>query len=131
MDSSKDRGAEPAAGGAKHSGTDAAPALGALEFARESAAVLARIEQGILDANVDADADFVSDGVLEVEFDDGAKMIVNRHDVSREIWLAGRTGAFHFRWDGAGWVDTRSGESILRVVSTLASQMAGQRVVLG
>lgn len=131
MDNSKDRGTGPVAGGEMHSGTAAAPALGALEFAREAAAVLARIEQGILDANVDADADFVSDGVLEVEFDDGAKMIVNRHDVSREIWLAGRTGAFHFRWDGAGWVDTRSGESIWRVVSTLASQMAGQRVVLG
>lgn len=128
MESSNKQGPDRAAGDAKHSGTDTA--LSALEFARQAAAVLGRIEQGILDANVDADADFVSDGVLEIEFDDGAKMIVNRHDVSREIWVAGRTGAFHFRWDGSGWVDTRSGESIWRVVSTLASQMANQHVVL-
>lgn len=130
MESSKKQGPAGTAGDAKHSGTDTATALSALEFARQAAAVLARIEQGVLDANVGADADFVSDGVLEVEFDDGAKMIVNRHDVSREIWVAGRTGAFHFRWDGSGWVDTRSGESIWRVVSTLASQMANQHVVL-
>ena len=128
MESSNKQGPDRAAGDAKHSGTDTA--LSALEFARQAAAVLGRIEQGILDANVDADADFVSDGVLEIEFDDGAKMIVNRHDVSREIWVAGRTGAFHFRWDGSGWVDTRSGESIWRVVSTLASQMANQHAVL-
>ena len=128
MESSNKQGPDRAAGDAKHSGTDTA--LSALEFARQAAAVLGRIEQGILDANVDADADFVSDGVLEIEFDDGAKMIVNRHDVSREIWVAGRTGAFHFRWDGSGWVDTRSGESIWRVVSTLASLMANQHVVL-
>jgi CyaY protein len=92
--------------------------------------MLARIEQGIIDAEIDADASFVSDGVLEVEFEDGGKMIVNRHDVSRQIWVAGRTGAYHFLWDGQGWVDTRSGQSLLAVVSGLASEMAGQRVVL-
>lgn len=130
MDSKKDVGQAGAADNAKDSGIGGTPALGAAEFARASAAVLARIEQGIIDAGIDADADFVSDGVLEVEFDDGGKMIVNRHDVSREIWVAGRTGAYHFRWDGAGWVDTRSGESLWATVSALVSQLAGQPIVL-
>lgn len=130
MDSKKDVGPAGAADSAKDSGIGGTPVLGAGEFARESAAVLARIEQGIVDAGIDADADFVSDGVLEVEFEDGGKMIANRHDVSREIWVAGRTGAYHFRWDGTGWVDTRSGESLWAMVSALASQMAGQPVVL-
>lgn len=114
----------------KDSGNPAVPSLDASAFARESAAVLARIEQGIIDTEIDADAGFVSDGVLEVEFEDGGKMIVNRHDVSRQVWVAGRTGAFHFRWNGQGWVDTRSGEALLKVVSRLASEMAGQDVDL-
>ena len=106
------------------------PVFGAGDFARESAAALARIEQGVLDAEIDADADFVSDGVLEIEFANGGKMVVNRHDVSRQVWVAGRTGAHHFRWNGTGWDDTRSGESLMLVVSRLVSQMAGQTVVL-
>lgn len=106
------------------------PVFSASEFARESAAALSRIEQGMLDADVDADADFVSEGVLEIEFADGGKMVLNRHDVSREVWVAGRTGAHHFRWDGKAWIDTRSGEDLLLVVSRLASQMAGQTVSL-
>lgn len=106
------------------------PNISAADFARESAVALARIEQGVLDAEIDADADFVSEGVLEIEFADGGKMVVNRHDVTREVWVAGRTGAHHFRWNGSGWDDTRSGESLMLVVSRLASQMAGQPVVL-
>lgn len=114
----------------KDSGNPAAPTLDASEFARESSAALSRIEQGVVDADIDADVDFVSDGVLEVAFEDGGKMIVNRHDVTRQVWVAGRSGAYHFRWDGQGWVDTRSGEAMLAVVSRLASEMAGQRVDL-
>lgn len=105
--------------------------LNASEFARESSAILAAIEQGILDADIDADAAFVSEGVLEIEFEDGSKMILNRHDVSREVWVAGRTGAHHFRWDGSGWVDTRSGDRILSVVARLAGELSGRRVTLG
>jgi len=108
-----------------------APSLNASEFARESGAILAAIEQGILDADIDADAAFVSEGVLEVEFEDGNKMILNRHDVSREVWVAGRTGAHHFRWDGAGWVDTRTGEAILSIVARIASEISGRPVALG
>lgn len=130
MESKKEVHLEKAGGDAKDSGIPATPSLSASEFAREAAAALARIEQGIIDAEIDADAAYVSDGVLEVEFEDGGKMIVNRHDVSRQVWLAGRTGAYHFRWDGEGWVDTRSGQGLLAVVSGLASEMAGQRVVL-
>jgi CyaY protein len=130
MESKKEVHLESAAGSTKDSGIPAKPSLDASEFAREAAAALARIEQGIIDAEIDADAGFVSDGVLEVEFEDGGKMIVNRHDVSRQVWVAGRTGAYHFRWDGQGWVDTRSGQSLLAVVSGLASEMAGKRVVL-
>lgn len=128
MEGKKEVDLESGADSAKDSGNPATPGLDASEFARESAAVLARIEQGIIDAGIDAD--FVGDGVLEVEFDEGGKMIVNRHDVSRQIWVAGRTGAYHFRWDGKGWVDTRSGEALLAVVSGLASELAGQRVEL-
>lgn len=112
----------------KNNGNPDPSLFGVAEFTRESGAALSRIEQGIIDADVDADPDFVSEGVLEIEFADGSKMIVNRHEVSREVWVAGRTGAYHFRWDGNGWFDTRTGDGLLAVVSRLASQISGQSV---
>ena len=69
-------------------------------------------------------------GVLEIEFEDGSKIIVNRHAVAKEIWVAARAGGFHFRWDGAAWVDTRDGQELMQKLSALASQQAGETVVL-
>lgn len=104
--------------------------LGASDFSRLSARMLNCLEQGLIDADIDADPAFVSEGVLEVEFADGGKMILNRHDPSQEIWLAARTGAHHFRWNGTQWLDTRSGEELSAAVSRLAGLMAGQPVMI-
>jgi CyaY protein len=69
-------------------------------------------------------------GVLEIEFDDGSKIIVNRHGSAREIWVAARSGGFHFRRDGAAWRDTRSREELLAALSRLVSEQLGRGVLL-
>jgi CyaY protein len=68
-----------------------------------------------------AEADFEEkgDGVIEVERDDGSKVIVNRHSAAREIWVAARSGGFHFRWDGATWRNTRDGSELFSTVEKL------------
>ena len=58
-----------------------------------------------LEAEPALDVEEKADGVLEVELEDGAKMIINRHAAAREIWVAARAGGFHYRWDGSSWVD--------------------------
>ena len=46
----------------------------------------------------DADVDWnLNDGILSIECDDGSKLIVNRHVPNREIWVAARSGGFHYR----------------------------------
>ena len=47
-------------------------------------------------------------GILEVEFADGSKIIINRHGIAKEIWVAARAGGFHFAGTAA-WSDTRDG----------------------
>jgi CyaY protein len=79
---------------------------------------------------VDADFEQKEGGVLEVEFADGSKLIVNRHAAAREIWLAARSGGFHFRWDGSAWRDTRDGTELFAALSRAASQQAGHAVRL-
>ena len=60
------------------------------------------------------DFELKAGGIVEIEFDDGSKIIVNRHGAAREIWVAARSGGFHFRWDGAAWRDTRDGSRAVR-----------------
>ena len=67
-----------------------------------------------------------SGNVLELEFDDGAKIIVNLQTPMREIWVAGRAGGFHFRRDGARWVDTRDGTELFALLSRLIGDHAGR-----
>jgi len=91
---------------------------------------LARLEAAMEVSGVDADVERKDGGVLEIEFADGSKMIVNRHGAAREIWVAARAGGFHFRWDGALWRDTRGGDELFAALSGLVSAQSGQPVLL-
>lgn len=101
------------------------------EFNALADATLARIETALEKSGADLDFDLAPGGILEVEFGDGSKIIVNRHSAAREIWVAARAGGYHFRWDGSVWRDTRDGEELLAKLSRLASQQAGESVDLG
>lgn len=100
------------------------------EFNTLADATLARIDAALEASGADVDCQLAAGGVLEIEFDDGSKIIVNRHGVAREIWVAARAGGFHFRWDGAAWRDTRDESELMEKLSQLASQQAGETIQL-
>ena len=100
------------------------------EFNALAEQALARIDTALEACGGDFDFELAPGGVLEIEFDDGSKIIVNRHGVAREIWVAARAGGFHFRWDGAVWRDTRDNAELMEKLSMLASQQAGETIVL-
>ena len=100
------------------------------EFEALAGAALQRIEQALEESGVDADCELKEGGVLEIEFADGSKMIVNRHRVAREIWVAARAGGFHFRWDGSGWRDSRDGAELFAALSKLVSAQSGRAGIL-
>jgi CyaY protein len=100
------------------------------EFERLAGAALERIEQALEASGLDADFELKDGGILEVEFEDGAKIIVNRHGAAREIWVAARSGGFHFRWDGAAWRGTRDGKELFAALSEILSRQAGRPVTL-
>ena len=100
------------------------------EFSALAEVAMARIEAALEAAAADIDFELAAGGVLEIEFADGSKIVVNRHAVAREIWVAARAGGFHFRWNGDAWVDTRDGAELMEKLSQLASQQAGEAVTL-
>jgi CyaY protein len=100
------------------------------EFNRLAEATLARIEAALEASDGDLDFELKAGGVLEIEFADGGKIIVNRHGVAKEIWVAAKSGGFHFRREGEAWVDTRDGTELFAKLSALASQQAGEAIEL-
>jgi len=93
------------------------------EFNQAVAATLARIEQALEDADLDFETP--ADGIIEIEFDDGSKIIINRHGVAREIWVAARSGGFHFKPQDGGWVDTRDGTPLYAKLAALVAAQGG------
>jgi len=100
------------------------------DFDRLATQALQRIEAALEASGIDADFELKEGGVLEIEFADASKMIVNRHGAAREIWVAARAGGFHFRWDGAAWRDTRDASELFAALSKLVSAQGGEAVLL-
>lgn len=100
------------------------------EFNALAEETLGRIERALDDCSADLDYELKAGGVLELEFEDGSKIIVNRHTAAREIWVAAKSGGFHFRHDGGVWRGTRDGGELFAALSRLISQQGGEPVEL-
>ena len=104
------------------------------EFLKAADAQLARVEAALEAASESGAADFDFEtkpgGIIEIEFENGSKIIVNRHAAAREIWLAAKSGGFHLRPEAGRWVGTRDGEELMAALSRTVSEQAGVAVKL-
>ena len=100
------------------------------EFEALADAAIAALERALEASALDVDLETKGSGVLEVEFADGGKMVINRHNAAREIWVAARSGGFHFRYDGSRWRDSRDGAELFAALSRLCSAQSGTPVIL-
>ena len=99
------------------------------EFNELADAVFQRIEQAI--DSGDADIDYDSNGtVMEIEFEDGSKVIVNRHVPNREIWLAAKSGGFHYSYQDGIWFSQRDGSELFAKLSELLQNGSGKKLDL-
>lgn len=71
------------------------------------------------------DVDFVSE-TLTVTLASGLQYVINKHGVSRQIWLSSPfTGAYHYDYKEGQWTDTRNGHEIMSFIKDeLASHAA-------
>lgn len=72
-----------------------------------------------------------SGNVLEIEFiDNGSKIIVNSQAPMQEIWVAAKSGGFHFKREAGHWVNTRDGSELFAALSQMVSGQSGVSLVL-
>lgn len=93
-------------------------------------AELTRIEAALEACGAEIDVDARPGGILEVEFEDGSKIVINRHSAAREIWVAARSGGFHFRPQDGRWIAGRDGAELYELLSRVVGEQAGEAVSL-
>jgi CyaY protein len=97
------------------------------EYHVKTAAVLASVEAAVdrllQDDVVDIDANRTG-GLLELGFPNGSKIVLNTQPPLHELWMAARSGGFHYKHANGLWLD-REGREFFEALSACASEQAG------
>lgn len=98
------------------------------EYMDFAEALLARIEARCDQLNETTDADIDNQrvgGMVTLAFADGSQIVVNLQKPLQEVWLASRSGGYHFRYQDGVWRDTKTGEDFFERLSASVSEHAG------
>ena len=101
------------------------------EFMDRAESVLARIEECCDQINALTDTDIDNQRVgsmVTLVFANDSQIVVNLQKPLHEIWLASRSGGYHYKFDGQSWQDTKGQGEFFECLSRDASAQAGRSV---
>lgn len=104
------------------------------EFMDRAESALRAIEAGCDRINDESDTDIDNQrvgGMITLVFRNQSQIIVNLQKPLHEIWLAARSGGYHYKFDGRQWVDTKGQGEFFASLSRYASEQAGCPLVFG
>lgn len=100
------------------------------EYMNRAEALLRSIEIQCDRLNETTDVDIDNQrvgGMITLVFRDRSEVVINLQKPLHEVWLAARSGGYHFQLDGAGaWRDTKSGEDFFACLTRSVSEHAGE-----
>ena len=101
------------------------------EFNRIADATIYAIEEALENCGVDIDFDNAGD-ILSLEFSNGSQIIINKQRPLSQIWVAARSGGYHFDYDADNerWCRDSSGEELFECLARYCSEQAGETVEL-
>lgn len=66
-----------------------------------------------------------SGGMVTLVFENGSQLVVNLQKPLHELWLAARSGGYHFKHDGTAWLDTRGRGELFQILTQCAREQTG------
>ncbi len=100
-----------------------------LEYMDRAEAVLKAIELACDRINDETDADIDNQrvgGMITLVFRNRSQIVINLQKPLHEIWMAARSGGFHYKFDGQSWQDTKGAGEFFGHLSREASAQAAQ-----
>jgi len=102
------------------------------EFLKQADATLNAIEDAVERFADELDIEISrSDRVLTLTLADASKLIINSQTPMRELWVAARSGGYHYAWSAGQWRNTRDGSELFAALSRLLTEQSGSSVTLG
>jgi CyaY protein len=98
------------------------------EFMDCAESVLRTVETSCDRINEESDADIDNQrvgGMITLTFKNKSQIIVNLQKPLHEIWLAAKSGGYHYKFDGRQWMDTKGQGEFFASLSRYASEQAG------
>jgi CyaY protein len=84
--------------------------------------------------DLDLDVERQGGNVINIRFKDRSVIVVNTQPPLHEIWVAAKSGGYHYRWAGTLasplWLDTKTGRELLNDLSEFASAQAGHAITI-
>ena len=100
-----------------------------MEYQDLADALLRAVERGCDRINDESDADLDNQrvgGMVTLTFANRSQIIINLQKPLQEVWMAARSGGYHYRWTAAeGWQDTKGQGEFFAALSDNASQQSG------
>ncbi|MBI3546003.1 MAG: iron donor protein CyaY [Gammaproteobacteria bacterium] len=99
------------------------------EFDQRATATLMDIENAIETSGADIDFEN-SGGILTLEFENGSKIIINKQAAAKQIWVATKSGGFHYGYVNGQWLNDQGGAELMHELSGFVRQQSGQDISL-
>ena len=99
------------------------------EFLDRAERLLKAVESACDRINDTSDADIDnqrSGGMVTLTFQDRSQIVINLQKPLHEVWMAARSGGYHFKWQQDQWQDTKGQGDFYAQLSRNASLHAGQ-----
>jgi len=90
------------------------------------------IEEAVEASGADIDYDNVAD-ILTLEFSNGSRIIINKQTPLSQIWVAAKSGGFHFDYDETSELWCLNGDiqkDLFSQLSLYCTQQAGEDIQL-
>lgn len=100
------------------------------EFDKKATDTLLRIEQGIEESGADIDFE-AAGGILTLEFANGTKIIINKQGAARQIWVAAKSGGYHYGFVDGQWINDQGGGELMSELSRFIREQSDEEVNLG
>ena len=99
-----------------------------LEFLDHAERLLKAVELACDRINEDSDADIDNQRVgqmVTLTFANRSQIVINLQKPLHEVWLAARSGGYHYRFDGQCWRDTKGAGEFFEQLTQDASVQSG------
>ena len=70
----------------------------------------------------------ITGNVLTLEFENRSQIIINKQEPMHEIWIASKSGGYHFSYVNNAWICSKTGLEFIEMVKQECQNQADEKI---